>query len=132
MRASRSRRGVVMVLAILAAAPTAGDIGSCGQEVVVLDREKFFRAKEATDCEKCVACALTTKACTRACDKKLDDVPFPADCFPLVHDGEVCLRKLEATSCDDYASFVADQGSTIPTECNFCPLELAPGAGGSP
>ncbi|MFO0616528.1 MAG: hypothetical protein U0414_28300 [Polyangiaceae bacterium] len=130
-RTGRAWRVVAMVVALAAAAPTAGDIGSCGQDVVVLDQAKFFSAKEATDCAQCNACALDTKQCVRACDKKLDQVPFPPNCFPLVHDGEVCLRKLHASSCSDYASFMADEGSTIPTECNFCPPELA-GNGGSP
>jgi hypothetical protein len=43
----------------------------------------------------------------------------------LVHDGEVCLNALDAASCDDYEQYVANQGATIPTECNFCPLDAA-------
>ena len=48
---------------------------------------------------------------------------FPVNCYPVVHDGEVCLDALQVASCADYASFKADQGSTIPTECVFCPLD---------
>lgn len=121
-----------MAAAIVAAAPTAGDLGSCGQEVVVLDHDKFFAAKEVIECSQCDACILDTNACKRACDDKLDQVPFPVDCFPLVHDGEVCLRKLDASSCGDFASFVADEGATIPTECNFCPADLPGTGGGAP
>ncbi len=136
MNIGRSRRtwagpGAI-VIALLAAAPTAGDIGSSCQPLVVLDHAKFFAAKQSVDCEKCMACALTSNACTAACGKKPVAPAFPKDCFPLVHDGEVCIRALSDASCADYALFVADQGAIIPTECDFCPADKAPpGVGGS-
>ena len=35
----------------------------------------------------------------------------------------------EAASCGDYESYVADQGATVPTECNFCPPRAVVDAG---
>jgi hypothetical protein len=119
---------VTILVALLTAAPTAGDIGSCGQKVVPLDLDKYTRDKEIIDCSRCGECGLTTKACAKACDKKLDVVPFPDGCVPLVHDGEVCLDALTVASCSDYAKYEADVGPTIPTECDFCPPQG--GAGG--
>jgi hypothetical protein len=102
------------------AAPTAGDIGSCTATPADLDPNKFFLDKQAVDCERCEQCGLVTETCTRACGAPMGGT-FPALCYPLVHDGEVCLDALLAASCSDYASYVADQGSTVPTECDFCP-----------
>lgn len=116
---------MALALAFLAA-PTAGDIGSCGQDPDALDPEKFFAFKEAVDCRACSECGITTEACARACDPALDERAFPEGCFPLVHDGEVCLNALAAAGCDDYASFMSDSAPTVPTECNFCPVEGAP------
>jgi hypothetical protein len=59
----------------------------------------------------------------------LENVAFDPDCFPLVHDGEVCLNALRAASCNDYANYVDDLAPTVPTECNFCPLAGKPGGG---
>ncbi len=123
-------RVATALLAILCAAPTAGDIGSCGQKPVALDLTKFTRDKEIIDCSRCEECQLTTQACKKACDKKLDVVPFPTGCVPLVHDGEVCLDALLAASCADYARYVSDASPTIPTECDYCPPRGQGGAGG--
>ena len=114
------------VLLLVVAAPTVGDIGSCGEAPSDLDAAAFFREKAAVDCARCEECGFTTAACTRACDPTQPLPTFPEGCYPITHDGEVCLRALEAASCDTYASFVADQGSTISTECNFCPPEAKP------
>ncbi len=130
-RLGRRARWLVIGLAILSAAPTAGDIGSCGQKIVPLDLGKFSLEKEAVDCSRCTECGLGTKACKVACDKKHDQVPFPDGCVPLVHDGEVCIHALSAASCSDYTSYVSDQAPTIPTECNFCPPRGVGGAGGA-
>lgn len=114
---------VLLSLVVLAfcTAPTPGDIGGCGQRAEELDPELFFLAKAAEDCERCNECTLATAACSRACNR--EDLPreFPADCLPLVHDGEVCLRALAAASCDAYESYVRDEDREVPTECNFCP-----------
>jgi hypothetical protein len=127
-RSTRTLRAVAA--AILAAAPTAGDLGSCGQPAELLDADKFFANKRAIDCTRCEACGLTTTACTRACaDERTENEVFPALCAPLVHDGEVCLDALLAADCDDVARYVADEGATLPTECAFCPAD-ARGAGG--
>jgi len=125
------KKWLVVCLAILCAAPTAGDIGSCGQKAVSLDLGKFSAEKELIDCTRCQDCGLNTNACKKACDKKLDEVPFPDGCFPLVHDGEVCLDELFVASCSDYEGFVRDQAPSIPTECNFCPPRGVGGAGGT-
>lgn len=112
-----------LAIAILffTAAPTAGDIGSCGQAPDELDPVKFFSAKELKDCEKCHLCGITTQACVLACEPYLDQSDFPRHCYPLVHDGEVCLHALDTASCDEYRQFMNDLTPTIPTECNFCP-----------
>lgn len=119
----RRRAVAELILALLffCTAPTAGDIGGCGQRADNLDPEKFFSAKQSLDCERCTACQLTTKVCSRACQPGLVEGDFPKQCEPLVHDGEVCLHALQAASCSTYASYVADEGATTPTECNFCP-----------
>jgi hypothetical protein len=126
------RPGEIARLAVIAlvflAAPVAGDIGSCSQGVDALDPVKFFAAKQAIDCQQCTACDITTHACMIACGAAAVGSTFPANCVPLEHDGEVCLDALLAASCSDYQSYVADQGATIPTECDFCP----PLDGGAP
>lgn len=123
----------LLVLLALAMAPTAGNIGSCGQEAILLGDEEFFAAKQSVDCVSCTECGLATLACQRACADEPVVGSFPEGCAPLVHDGEVCLDALSASSCDEYTRFMADQGATIPTECNFCPLTAngSPSRGGS-
>jgi hypothetical protein len=69
-----------------------------------------------------------TETCKRACGAAMGGT-FPTLCYPLVHDGEVCLDALEAASCSTYASYVADVGATVPTECDFCPAQAAVDAG---
>ncbi len=129
---SRPRAGEIARLAIVAlfflAAPTAGDIGSCGQTPVDLDATKFFQVKEAIDCAKCDACGILSRACDRACDSTPSQATFPNGCYPLVHDGEVCLNALDAAGCDEYQAYVSDLGPTTPTERNFCPLTADAGS----
>ena len=110
-----------------AAAPTAGDIGGCGQAENDLDPVKFFTLKQQVDCDRCQACAIPTNACKRSCDPGLLFTDFEPGCVPLEHDGEVCIDALAAAGCSDYRSYMADEGSTIPTECNFCPPQLDAG-----
>jgi hypothetical protein len=113
---------VAMVFAVLCAAPTPGDIGGCGQTAELLDPPIFFASKARMDCIRCGECSLDTNACESACDPGVPTATaFPDGCFPLVHDGEVCLRALRYASCDDYASYVSDTAPGVPTECNFCP-----------
>jgi len=116
-------RDVVRVAAVaffFLAAPVAGDIGSCGESASDLDPNKFFLDKQSVDCQQCQACGLDTATCKRACGAAMGGT-FPPLCYPVIHDGEVCLDALEVASCADYASYVADQGATVPTECDFCP-----------
>jgi len=116
--------GETLRLALIAifflAAPVAGDIGSCSEPAAALDPTKFFDTKQETDCQHCLDCHLTTATCAADCGA-LAGGSFPQGCYPLVHDGEVCLNALGAASCADYASYVADEGATVPTECDFCP-----------
>lgn len=127
VRSPEARRGsrafAALMLALLCAAPTAGDIGGCGQEAVALDEAKFFAQKARIDCGRCQDCGLSTDTCVAACEGPSPSAAFPEGCLPLVHDGEVCLRALSDASCEEAARFVADRGATTPTECNFCPEE---------
>jgi len=118
-------RAAVLGLLVLAA-PTAGDIGSCGQSIEDLDPAKFFAEKRSTDCQHCQDCALGTKFCEQACAGQ-GETAFPAGCYPLVHDGEVCLRALRAAGCDEYVAYASDDAPSVPTECNFCPASDKPG-----
>ena len=122
---ARVRKREVIKLAIAVVffcmAPTAGDIGSCGQRADELDPTRFFGAKQNLDCQRCDECKLTSKACARACEPALEQTDFPKGCAPLVHDGEVCLHALQYASCSAYRGYTADEGATAPTECNFCP-----------
>ncbi|UQA56613.1 hypothetical protein [Polyangium aurulentum] len=113
---------IAAVLLLVVAAPTVGDIGSCGAPPDDLDPAKFFRAKAEVECERCVACDLATAACVRACNDPAQ-TELEVGCYPLVHDGEACLDAIEASPCSTFETFVADQGASIPTECNFCPPE---------
>lgn len=133
-RAGRPREHwllVALALSVLAG-PTVGDVGSCGQEVADLDAEKFFTEKDFIDCSKCTECSFQTRICDDACDGVPSTTAFDEDCFPLVHDGEVCLNRLRAASCGEYASYINDGAPTTPTECNFCPLSERPPSSGEP
>jgi hypothetical protein len=112
-----------LVLLVMAAAPSVGNLGSCGQQAELLDAEKFFRAKASIDCNRCTECGFATTACLDACEQRLDAETFPEGCFPLVHDGEVCLDALDAATCGTFEGFIVDVGATFPTECNFCPID---------
>jgi len=126
----RITRGAVVRLGLVAllvlAAPTAGDIGSCGQALEDLDPVKFFAEKRQIDCQHCQDCELQSKTCVSAC-AGLGQNEFPEGCYPLVHDGEVCLHALRDASCDEYAPYVADLAPQAPTECNFCAPAERPG-----
>jgi hypothetical protein len=109
---------------VFCTAPTPGDIGGCGQRPDLLDAPTFFANKKSIDCSRCNECGVLSKACDRACDdQQAILLSFPKDCFPLVHDGEVCLRALQYASCDDYASYMDDSAPATASECNFCPPE---------
>ena len=119
------RRAELALAAVLAlvfgAGPTVGDVGSCGETATALDQPSFAAERKAVDCRRCTECGLTTQACATACDPgALPTVAWPSTCNPLQHDGDVCLRALEAASCGDYASFVSDMSPAVPGECDFC------------
>lgn len=113
---------VVATLGLFCLAPTPGDIGGCGQPAEELDPVAFFEAKKYVDCQACERCGLGTAACAKACGPTEPDKAFPRGCAPLAHDGEVCLRALDATGCDDYAGYMSDAVPRSPSECQFCPL----------
>ncbi|APR78138.1 Hypothetical protein A7982_03485 [Minicystis rosea] len=137
-RKGRVTRGELVRLAVVAvfflAAPTAGDIGSCNQKASDLDAAKFFGAKQTIDCQRCTECTelLDSPACQAACGQAVP-LSFPTGCYPLVHDGEVCLNALQVASCDDYRFYIlgytGDPNATIPTECDFCPPRALEDAG---
>jgi hypothetical protein len=115
---------VLLALGVLVfcTAPTPGDVGGCGQKPDNLDPPTFFATKKAIDCSRCQECGIVTQTCIDACDGDVGwDTEFPEGCFPLVHDGEVCLRALQYASCGDYEGYVVDANPSTPSECNFCP-----------
>jgi hypothetical protein len=113
---------LIALLTTLVAAPTPGDVGGCGQPAQQLDPRVFFASKLNIDCRRCQECELPSGACAKACDTSTP-IPeaFPDHCYPLVHDGEVCLRALFNASCGDYEKYMDDQAPSTPSECNFCP-----------
>jgi hypothetical protein len=116
---------------VFGAAPTVGDVGSCGRVATALDPLVFANQRKSIDCHACAVCGLKTAVCQRACDPNAaPDVAWPDTCHPLDHDGEVCLRALDASSCGDYAAFVSDVSRTVPSECDFCHLVAPLGEGG--
>jgi len=118
----RLRLALALMALLLCTAPVPGDVGGCGQEPDELDAPVFFASKKGIDCERCRDCGLRSNHCARACDPDSPiDREFPRECFPLVHDGEVCLRALLHASCDDYVVYADDVRPSVPTECNFCP-----------
>jgi hypothetical protein len=102
-----------------------GDVGSCSEQAAPLDEGTFAAQRKALDCQRCKQCGFTTKTCTDACNPDApSSVGWPNTCYPLQHDGIVCLDALEAASCDAYASYVSDVAPTVPTECDFCHLAV--------
>lgn len=117
----RSKLTVAVVALVFGTAPTVGDIGSCGTTATALDIPAFAAARKALDCQRCSQCGFDTQTCINACNPKVpSDVVIPSTCYPLTHDGQVCLDALEAASCSTYAGFVSDTDPSAPTECVFC------------
>ncbi len=114
------------ILSLFVMAPTPGDIGGCGQQAQLLDARVFYATKRWVDCDHCRTCGLRYANCTHACDQTAAlPQTFPEGCYPLVHDGEVCLHALHHASCDDYGEYMSDDPSvaTTASECNFCPVQ---------
>jgi hypothetical protein len=118
-RVARALLGLTLLA--FCAAPVPGDVGGCNQRGEPLDATAFFWNKQRIDCARCTDCRLETTACVAACQGVTPQSEFPADCDPLVHDGEVCLHALDVASCADYSAFVREAAPTVPTECDFCP-----------
>ena len=119
----RDLTAAALLALVFGAGPTVGDIGSCGDTATLLDIKTFEAERKVLDCDRCRQCGFVTDHCARACNPTLpSDVVIPSTCYPLTHDGEVCILALEAASCADYASFVSDVDPTVPTECEFCLL----------
>lgn len=124
-RASRAPRvglvAVVAVLGVLSAAPTPGDVGGCGSDVRLLDRDAYARARKKQDCQRCEECGVRSERCARSCDvASPPETVVPASCRPLLHDGVVCLRARADASCATFARYVDDTSPTSPSECMFC------------
>lgn len=121
------RRAVVVVLAAMCMAPTAGDVGGCGRTATELDPDDYADARKEEDCDRCRACGIDNARCRRACDpKQPPDIDLPATCKPLRHDGEVCIRALHAASCETFATYVDDVAPAAPSECEFCRITPPP------
>lgn len=121
MSARIHTRALAVIALLFCAAPTAGDIGGCGRDATLLSEPTYARTRKTIDCDRCRECGYATQRCARACDPKApNDIGFPSTCYPLLHDGEVCVRALRAASCDDYGGYVDDAAPTVPTECDFC------------
>lgn len=106
---------------VLGAGPTVGDVGSCGDQATSLDLRTFQAERKAVDCQRCKDCGLMTQTCTDACNPRApSNVTWPSTCYPLAHDGIVCIDALQAASCDAYATYVDDGAPALPTECDFC------------
>lgn len=118
----------ITALFFAVAAPVAGDLGSCGQEIAQLDPLKFYSEREFIDCTKCEECGFVSETCVESCNAQLEVSEFDEGCFPLVHDGEVCLNALRAAGCDEYTAYIDDLAPEVPTECNFCPIDRKPEA----
>ena len=102
-------------------APTPGDTGGCGVTAQSLEVAQFGAARKNIDCKHCTSCTLASDRCQKACDGGVPpDVNFPDTCKPLREDGLICLRALNASSCDDYARYMDDRSPEVPTECQFC------------
>jgi hypothetical protein len=114
------KRLVVLLAGAFCLAPTPGDIGGCGQVARDLDPSAFFRSKQGIECSRCEECGIVTPACALACGGVAVPDEFPAGCYPLVHDGTVCLRALTQASCADHLKAMQDPPS-VPGECDFCP-----------
>ena len=111
----------VTAILLFLTAPTPGDTGGCGQARQELDEAAFFETRNAIGCERCQQCGFATERCSDACADVEPEGGFPEGCVPLVHDGEVCLRRLLDVSCDTYRDYVDDEAPRAPTECDFCP-----------
>ena len=119
--ATRRPPGALLAaLALFCLAPTPGDIGGCGQAARDLDPQVFFESQQAIECRRCEECSIRSPACENACDATPVPEQFPDGCYPLVHDGTVCLRALTQSSCDEHRKVMGDP-PRVPSECNFCP-----------
>jgi len=120
----------VVVLGLLSTAATAGDVGGCGTEPTLLDRERYSEVRKLQDCDRCQECGLETERCRRACNPEgAPDIVLPPTCRPYLRDGEVCVRALAAASCTSFATYVDDFAPAVPSECDFCKVAPEPPAG---
>lgn len=118
---------LAVLVGVFCTAPVPGDVGGCGQTAQDLDAPTFFASKKAIDCRRCRECGIDSQSCTNACDSSQTiESSFPDYCYPLVHDGEVCLRALSTASCNAYAGYMDDAAPSVPTECDFCPSGKGP------
>ncbi len=110
-----------VVALVFGAAPTAGDVGSCGKTAQDIDEMRFGVARKKIDLRRCDECKIGTKRGEAARDPMVpSDVSFGATCRPLVRDAEVCLDALATAPCGDYRKYMSDDERLIPGECDFC------------
>jgi hypothetical protein len=110
-----------LLFGLLCLAPTPGDIGGCGAPADLLGARPFFEKKRDIDCGACSQCGIHNRTCDALCSEPIPNA-FPRGCFPLVHDGEVCLRALSYSSCEQYRTYLDDRAPRTPSECDFCPV----------
>src|SRR5690606_7432639 len=122
------RRLALVLGCLLCMAPTPGDIGGCGQEPRLLGARRFFEEKRDVDCAACQSCGIENRTCNSVCTDP-PQTEFPPGCFPLVHDGEVCLRALHYSTCEEYKGYLDDRAPRVPSECDFCPRRGDAGLG---
>lgn len=115
------------ILGLLCMAPTAGDIGGCGKEATDLDADDYAVGRKNVECDRCRECGIDNARCKRACDpKQAPDIALPPTCKPVRHDGEVCLRAIDAVSCEKFTTYVDDVAPATPGECDFCKIKPEP------
>jgi hypothetical protein len=95
-------------------------VGGCGEPARDLDPTVFFLSKRGIECQRCDECGIRSAACQEACGDGAIPNDFPAGCFPLVHDGTVCLRAITQSSCAAHRRAMGVP-PLVPGECNFCP-----------
>ena len=112
---------LVAVSAVFLLAPTPGAMGGCGKTAEEMSASGYARARKITDCGRCTECGVQSDRCVRACNERLaPEIALPATCRPLLHDGVVCIRAINAASCAAFASYVDERAPVTPSECAFC------------
>lgn len=130
---TRRRALALVAVAPLLLAPAPGDVGGCGDDAQPLDETSYVELRKELECRLCADCGLRTARCGRACDPDArSDYALPSTCAPLLRDGQVCVRALAASSCDDARAYLGDDAPRTPSECQFCRVGARVLDGGPP